>query len=126
MATRSAIGRVKARGSAREGLGHWKMQRLTSIAMVLLVIWFVLSAVSLSGASYEEVRAWLASPFSATMMVLLVVAAFWHAKLGIQVVIEDYVHHEGTLIASLVVLNLAVVALAAACLVAIVKVSLGS
>ncbi|MDF1585088.1 succinate dehydrogenase, hydrophobic membrane anchor protein [Marinimicrococcus flavescens] len=126
MATRSAIGRVKARGSAREGVGHWKMQRLTSIGLVLLVIWFVLSAVSLSGASYLDVRAWLAGPFNATMMVLLVVAAFWHAKLGIQVIIEDYVHHEGVRIGSLVALKLAVVALAAACLVAIVKVSLGS
>lgn len=126
MATRSAIGRVKARGSAREGLGHWKMQRLTSIGLVLLVIWFAFSAVSLSGAGYAEVRAWLAGPLNATMMVLLVIAAFWHAKLGVQVIIEDYVHHEGIKIGSLVALKLAAVALAAACLVSIVKVSLGS
>jgi succinate dehydrogenase / fumarate reductase, membrane anchor subunit len=126
MATRSAISAVKARSSTGEGVGHWKIQRLTSIALVPLIIWFVLSVGALSGAGYEEVRAWLARPFNTTAMLLLVIATFWHAKLGVQVVIEDYVHGEGPKIASLILLNLATVALAASCLIAILRVSFGS
>jgi succinate dehydrogenase / fumarate reductase membrane anchor subunit len=126
MATRRAIAAVRARSSTGEGVGHWKLQRLTSIALVPLAIWFVVSVGSLQGPSYDEVRSWLAAPFNATMMVFLVIAAFWHAKLGVQVVIEDYVHGEAVKLASLILLNLATVALAVACLIAILRVSLGS
>jgi succinate dehydrogenase / fumarate reductase, membrane anchor subunit len=126
MAARSAIAEVKARGSTREGAGHWKIQRLTSLGLVPLFIWFVVALVSLSGADFLEVRAWLASPLNTTLMTLLVIATFWHAKLGVQVIIEDYVHHEGAKIGSLAVLNLATVALAVSCLVAILRVSFGS
>ena len=103
---RTAIGSVRGLGSAREGVGHWKMQRLTAIGGVLLAIWFVISALSLAGAGYAEVRAWLARPVNTTLMLLLVVSMWWHAKLGVQVVIEDYVHNEGAKVASMVVLVL--------------------
>jgi succinate dehydrogenase / fumarate reductase, membrane anchor subunit len=125
-AHRPAIARVKASGSAREGVGHWKVQRLTAIANAPLVLWFIISAVALSGASYDETRAWLATPFNTVLMSLLVVSIFWHAKLGVQVIIEDYVHHEGIKVASLVALTLAIIGLAASCLVAIFKISFGS
>jgi len=126
MATRAAIARVKAQGSAHEGAGHWMTQRLTAIANIPLVLWFIVSAASLSAAGYTEVRAWLAAPLNAILMVLLIVSVVWHARLGIQVVIEDYVHQKGTKVASLVALKLAAVALAVSCLVAILRVSLGS
>lgn len=104
---RTAIGQVRGLGAAKEGVGHWKMQRLTAIANVLLAIWFVVHAVGMSGAGYAEWRAWFADPYHATVMILLVASMFYHAKLGVQVVIEDYVHHEGLKIASLTLLTLA-------------------
>lgn len=120
------VGRLKAHGSARSGSQHWWWQRVTALANVPLVIWFVASAVSLSGAGYAEVRAWLGGQMNATLMVLLVVSAFWHARLGLQVVIEDYVHSRAIKLASLLGLDLLVAALATSCLLAILKVSFGS
>lgn len=126
MATRSSIARVKAQGSAHEGAAHWMTQRLTAIANIPLVLWFIVSAATLSGGGYAEVRAWLAAPLNTILMVLLILSVVWHARLGIQVVIEDYVHQKGAKVASLVALKLAAVALAVSCLVAILRVSLGS
>ncbi|HEX5078971.1 MAG TPA: succinate dehydrogenase, hydrophobic membrane anchor protein [Geminicoccaceae bacterium] len=125
MAYRTPIAKARGLGSARAGLQHWKMQRLTAISNVLLVLWFVFSAIALSGSGYEQVRAWLASPVTATLMVLLVISTFSHARLGLQVVVEDYVHHEGAKIASLVAIALVVLALAVTCIVAVLTVALG-
>jgi succinate dehydrogenase / fumarate reductase membrane anchor subunit len=126
MALRSPIARVRGLGAAREGLSHWKAQRLTAIANLILVLWFVFSAMALARADYAEVRAWLASPLAATLMILLVISVFYHARLGLQVVIEDYVHHRGMKIAAVIALTLIVLALAAACVVAVLQVSIGS
>jgi succinate dehydrogenase / fumarate reductase membrane anchor subunit len=120
------VARARGLGAAREGLGHWKTQRLTAIANVVLVLWFVFSAMALAGAGYEEVRAWLASPLAATLMILLVISVFYHASLGLQVVIEDYVHHPGIRIAALIAVRLVAAGLAVACIVAILMVALGS
>ena len=122
---RTPIARARGLGAARSGLQHWKMQRLTAIANVLLVLWFMFSAMALSGSGYEQVRAWLASPVTATLTVLLVMSSFYHARLGLQVVVEDYVHHEGARIASLVAIALVVTALAVACIVAVLRVAVG-
>jgi succinate dehydrogenase / fumarate reductase membrane anchor subunit len=126
MAVQTPIGRVRGLGAAREGVGHWKLQRLTAIANVPLVFWFVFSAMALAGSGYEQVRAWLASPISASLMILLIVSVFYHARLGVQVVIEDYVHQEGAKLALLVALPLVVVALAVTAIVAVLMVSIGS
>lgn len=123
---RSGTGRIKARGSAKGGAEHWWRQRLTAIANLPLVVWFLISAVSLSGASYEEVRAWLGGLFNATMMVLLVISLFWHARLGVQVVLEDYVPSTATRLAAQIGLDLLTVALAVSCLLAILEVSIRS
>lgn len=123
---KGGVGHVMARGSIREGSRTWLIERMTAVALVPLSLWFVVSAVSLSGASYEEARAWLAGPFNTTAMLLLVVTLFWHAKLGIQVIIEDYVHHEGIKVVSLIALTFAAIALGLACVVAVLKISLGS
>ncbi len=92
MTMRSPLGRVRGLGSAKEGLGHWWQQRLTAIALVPLVLWFVVSVIANVGADYATMREWLGVPGNATLLILLIVAVFHHAQLGIQVVIEDYVH----------------------------------
>ena len=120
------LGRARGLGAARGGLGHWKAQRLTAISNAVLVLWFVFSAMALAGAGYDEVRAWLASPLAATLMILLIISVFYHAPLGLQVVIEDYVHHPGMRIGAVILVRLAVAGLAVACIVAVLMVALGS
>ncbi len=95
MSRRSALGRVRGLGSAREGVGHWWAQRLTAMALVPLTGWFAVSAATLAGADHATVAAWIGSPVVAGLLILLVLATMYHAYLGLQVVIEDYVHHEG-------------------------------
>jgi succinate dehydrogenase / fumarate reductase membrane anchor subunit len=90
------------------------------------VLWFVFSAMALAGAGYDEVRAWLASPLAATLMILLIISVFNHAPLGLQVVIEDYVEHPGLRIAAVVLVRLVAAGLAVACIVAVLMVALGS
>ena len=120
------LARARGLGAAHDGVGHWKMQRLTAISNAVLVLWFVFSAAALAGAGYDEVRAWLASPLTATLMILLILSVFYHAPLGLQVVVEDYVHHPGIRIAALVLIRLIIAALAVACIVAVLTVALGS
>ena len=123
---RNITARVQAQASTRQGGHHWLLERLTSVALVPLTLWFIVSAVGLSGAGYEEARAWLAGPFNTTAMLLLILALFWHAQLGVQVIIEDYVHHETIKLVSLTLVKFAAIALGLACVVAVLKVSLGS
>lgn len=113
-------------GSAHRGVEHWIVQRATAIALVPLGLWFVFSMAGLSGTSYREVRAWLGGQFNATMMILLVVAAFWHAKLGLEVVIQDYVHGRAAKLASLLAVNFLVWLFAVSSLLAILQVATGS
>ena len=120
------LGRARGLGAAHDGVGHWKAQRLTAISNAMLVLWFVFSAMALAGAGYDEVHAWLASPLPATLMILLIVSVFYHAPLGLQVTIEDYVHHPGVRIAALILTRLVVAGLAVACIVAVLIVALGS
>lgn len=125
MAYRTPIAKARGLGAARAGVGHWKMQRLTAVSNLVLVLWFVFSAMALTGSDYDQVRAWLASPVSATLMVLLIISSFYHARLGLQVVIEDYVHHEGLRIASVAALVLVAFGLAVACIVAVLTIAIG-
>jgi succinate dehydrogenase / fumarate reductase membrane anchor subunit len=92
---RTPLGRARGLGSARDGTAHWWAQRVTAIALVPLTLWFVASMVALLGAPPGEVVAWVAHPVRAAMLLALLVAVFRHAQLGLQVVIEDYVHAEG-------------------------------
>ena len=126
MAAPTPLARARGLGAARNGLGHWKVQRLTAISNAVLVLWFVFSAAALAGAGYDEVRAWLASPLAATLMILLIVSVFYHAPLGLQVIIEDYVHHPGIRIGALILVRLVVAGIAVACIVAVLTVALGS
>ena len=126
MQLRTPISHIKGLGSAKEGLGHWSMQRLTAIANLILIIWFLISAMTLAGADYQETKAWLASPVSAGLMLLLIASAFYHAKLGLQVVIEDYVHEGGLKIAAVAAVTLIATGLGVICVVAVLKTSLAS
>ena len=122
---RTAIGQVRGLGSAREGVEHWKLQRLTAIANVILAFWFVIQAVSMTNAPRVEWLDWFSSPFNATAMVLLAVSGFWHAKLGVQVVIEDYLHSEALKVAAMTALTLVSFALATASVVSILMLATG-
>ena len=126
MSLRTPIARARGLGAGHAGVHHWTVQRLTAISNVPLVLWFIFSAVALSGATYAEVVEWLASPFTATLMILLVISVFYHAKLGLQVIVEDYVHHQGSKMAALAALTLVLFGLAVACIVATLSVSLGT
>ena len=87
------LARARGLGSAKEGVGHWFLQRATAVLLVFLLGWGIYAAVALSGASYVETRAFVAAPVNAALLILLLVSLLYHAMLGLQVVIEDYVHH---------------------------------
>jgi succinate dehydrogenase / fumarate reductase membrane anchor subunit len=121
---RSDLGRVRGLGSAKEGVNHWWMQRLTAIALIPLTLWFVISIVSLSGSSYSATIAWLSSPLVAIFMILLVAATLYHALLGVQVVIEDYIHSEGWKFFLLISLKLIFLVLGVAAIFSLLKIAL--
>ena len=89
------LGRVRGLGSAKQGSLNWYHERLSSVATLLLFIWFIVSLIRLPRLDYEMTTKWLSSPLAAVPMVLLIYTTFWHAKDGLRVVVEDYVHDEG-------------------------------
>ena len=88
---RSPLGRALGLGSAKEGVEHWWLQRLTAVALVPLSVWFAAVVIKLAGADLVIVQAWIGHPLPAILLVLLLIAAFYHLALGLQVVVEDYV-----------------------------------
>ncbi len=119
----SSIGRVRGLGSAHEGTQHWWRQRLTAGGNILLVTWLLLALAQLGGFDLATVRSWAASPWVAIPLALFVVNVFYHFRLGLQVVIEDYQHDE-TRVVLLVLLNLYVIVLGAIALFAILRLAL--
>lgn len=107
------LGRVRGLGSAKHGAKHWIDQRLTAVGNLLLTVWLVLSLLWLPNFDYETVAAWLAQPVVAVPMILMLVSIFWHVRLGLQVLIEDYVHDDGNKFAVLTLLNFYVIGAAA-------------
>lgn len=104
------LGRVRGLGSSRQGTHHWVVQRLTALGNVVLVPWLVVSLARLPLSDHATVVAWLASPLVAVPMILLIVSVFWHLRLGLQVLVEDYVHSQAAKLATLVLLNFYAVA----------------
>ena len=96
MSTRHPLAVARGRGSAKSGVHHWIMQRATAVLLLVLMAWLGYAAVALSGAGYDEARAFIASPLNAALAILLLIGLFYHAALGLQVVIEDYVHGPAT------------------------------
>jgi succinate dehydrogenase membrane anchor subunit len=126
MSLQTALGKVAGLGAAKEGAHHWWAQRVSSVALVLLTLWFVASIVHLGSFDYAVVHGWLASPMNAVLMLLLGAVAIYHSQLGVQVVIEDYVNHHGAKLAVLILVNFVHLLLAAAAAFAILRVALGA
>ncbi len=124
MSLRSPLGRARGLGSAKSGVVSFWQQRVTAVALVPLALWFAISLIALSGADYDVARAWLAKPLNATLMVLTLGTGLWHAVLGLQVVIEDYVGCAGKWI-SLIGIRLLGAFLAVFTTVSILKVAVG-
>ena len=124
MNLRSPLGKVLGTGSAKEGVHHWWLQRLTSIALVPLTIWFVVSLLSLSSFEHVTVIAWMANSWTALFLVLFILVATWHSQLGVRVVVEDYVHG-GSKTLTLVVITFIHAVVAAAGIFAVLKVAFG-
>lgn len=120
---KTPLGQVRGLGSAKGGTHHWWLQRLTAIALIPLTVWLVTSIVGLVGADYETVRTWVAIPLVAILLVLFLAATFYHLKLGLQVVIEDYVHHEGVKLAAQMAVTFAAILLAAVSIFAVLNVA---
>jgi succinate dehydrogenase / fumarate reductase membrane anchor subunit len=122
---RSPLGRVRGLGSAKEGVHHWWMQRVTAVALIPLTLWFVFAVAGIGGLDYEAARAWIGHPLVAIALILLIAATFYHAKLGVQVVVEDYVHCEAAKLVSLLAVKFAAIVLATAAIFAVLKISFG-
>ena len=125
MSIRTPLGRVRGLGSAKSGTEHFWHQRLTAIANVFLVSAFVVILVSLLGSSHARVHQILGSPFVVIVMLLMVGSTTYHMKLGMQVVIEDYVHDEKWKFPAIIANNFFAIAVAAACVYALLKISFG-
>jgi succinate dehydrogenase / fumarate reductase membrane anchor subunit len=126
MSIRTPLGQVRGLGAARNGTAHWWMQRLTAVALIPLGIWLLASLVALVGADHATVVAWLDRPVPAILMILMVTAGFYHLKLGLQVVIEDYVNAESSKLILQVLVNFACIGFGFACVFAVLKIALGS
>lgn len=123
---RAPLAQARGLGSAKDGTAHWWAQRVTALALVPLTFWFVMSIVTLVGADHATAVTWLKSAKGAIPMALFLVAALYHGQLGLQVVIEDYVHHTGLKIAGLVLLKFATLVVGAAAGFGLIKIVLGS
>jgi len=123
---RSPVGRAIGLGSAKEGVEHWWVQRVTAVALVPLTVWFVIAVVRLSGADIDAVRDWVGRPLPSILLVLLLIATFWHVSLGLQVVIEDYVHTDLAKLGAIIVVRLGCFALAVAGIFAVLSIALGT
>ena len=123
MSLRSPLGLARGLGSAKEGTAHWWAQRVTAIALIPLVRWFVASLLCLIGADHATTIAWIGAPRPAILLILLFTATFYHAQLGLQVVLEDYVHNEGLKLASILLVKFACLVLGLAAVFGVLKIA---
>lgn len=125
MSLRSPIGRVTGLGTAKEGAAHWWSQRVTSVALLFLGLWFVASLLRMPSFGHEFVTTWIAMPLNAVLLMLLAGTLIYHSQLGVQVVVEDYVHHHGLKVATMLLLTFAHVVLAALAIFAVLRIAFG-
>ena len=126
MSLRTPLGRVLGLGTAREGTEHWWAQRVSAVALLLLGAWFVIAIVMLDGLDHSAAVAFVAAPWNGVLLMLLSVTLAYHSYLGVQVVVEDYVHAPGIKVVSLMFSRFAHLFVAVAAVYAIVRVGIGA
>ena len=126
MSLRSPLGRVLGLGTAKDGTSHWWGQRVSGIALVLLGLWFAWSLATMTDYGHANAVVFISQPFNAVMLTLLTVTMAYHSSLGVQVVIEDYVHSHGLKLAALVLSRFAHIFFAVVGLFAILKLGIGA
>lgn len=124
MSMRTPLGFVRGLGSAKDGTHHWWMQRVTSVIMVPLMLWFVISLLTVSRVDHPTLQHWMSSPWNAGLLIALLATMFYHASLGMQVVYEDYVRPECRKVMAILVTNLVLLVLGAVAIVAVLKIAL--
>ena len=123
--SKTPLGQVRGLGSAREGGAHWGHERAVSVALLLLVIWFFVSLARLPALDSQTLTEWLRQPLAAVPMLLFVATFFEHLRMGLAVVVEDYVHDEGNKLLSLLLINLLSIAAGALAFFSVLKIALG-
>jgi succinate dehydrogenase / fumarate reductase membrane anchor subunit len=123
-ALRSPLGRVRGLGSARSGVHHWWVQRVTSVALLPLILWFALSVASLAGAGYAETVEWIGRPWNAVLMLITLGVGFHHTALGLQVIIEDYTNQDWLRMAGVLAAKAVCLILALAAALAVLRIAL--
>ena len=126
MSLRSPLGRVLGLGSAKDGTAHWWGQRVSAVALAFLGLWFAVALATMSGFSHAEAVAFIGRPFNSILLLLLTLTLAYHSYLGLQVVIEDYVHAPGLKLASLLLSCFAHILLGVAAAFAVLKIGLGA
>lgn len=126
MTLRNPLANAHNHGSAGDGVGHWWAQRFSAILLVGLTVWLVLAMGSLIGASHGEAVTWLGQPFNAAMAILFVSTSLYHARLGLQVIIEDYVHQRSLEVALQLLVKIAMILSGLVAVLAILKVAFGA
>jgi succinate dehydrogenase / fumarate reductase membrane anchor subunit len=125
MTMETPLKRVRGLGSARSGAHHWWLERLTSVATLVLLVWLAVSLVRMPDLAHGTLAEWLAAPLVAVPMLLLIVGMFWHLRMGLQVVVEDYVHAEGPKLFWITAITFLSLFGAALAIFAVLKVALG-
>ncbi|MGB7754460.1 MAG: succinate dehydrogenase, hydrophobic membrane anchor protein [Salinisphaera sp.] len=123
---RSSLAQARGLGSAKSGTGHFWAQRVSAVALVPLTLWFVACLASQFGASYSSVTDWLSSPFQASLLAIYLAAIFYHSQLGLQTIVEDYIHNEAVKLATLISLQLINILLAVAAIVSVLMILVGA
>lgn len=126
MSLQTPLARARGLGTAKKGVQHWWWQRLTAVVLVPLCLWFIGTIVTMQASDYSTVINWIQSPLVSGLLVFLIAALFYHTQLGLQVVIEDYVHSEWVKITVLIVAQFLMVLLALTAVIAVLKIALGA
>jgi succinate dehydrogenase / fumarate reductase membrane anchor subunit len=126
MSLRTPLGKVLGLGSAKDGTGHFWGQRLSGVGLLILGLWFIYAILTIPGFTHAEALTFIGAPLNGVLLLLLVVTMSYHSSLGVQVVIEDYVHGHALKLASLIISRFAHTFLAVAAIYAIIKIGLGA